>query len=193
MHELEVRWSESRKLQSLRPRASWGQRQARGSTPSCGKSRRATGTWNVLPRDPDFTRGLPCFHDSFSHINLSTWPEIGLPQHTFTNSATEWDQVSFLSWKYLWERLGSVQLSSRAEGLSLQRGAPRSTTCLKWGWGAGKGGRWDLVDKHHSGPRQEDKHSQVSSSGISLLGLCVIKTTIKLVSVSAEHLRGLCF
>lgn len=82
-------WSESRKLQSLRPRASWGQRQARGSTPSCGKSRRATRTWNVLPRDPDLTRGLPCFHDSFSHINLSPWPEIGLPQHTFTNSATE--------------------------------------------------------------------------------------------------------
>ena len=64
--------------------------------------------------------------------------------------------------------------------------------CLEWGWGAGEGGRRDLADKHHSGPGQEDRHSQVSSSGISLLGLCVIKT-IKLVNVSAEHLRaGLC-
>ena len=191
MHELERRWSESRKLQSLRPRASWEQDRLEAAPQAVGRAGLLLGL--VLPRDADLARGLPCSRDSFSHNNLSTWPEIGLPQLTFTNSATEWDQVPFLSWKDLWERLGLVQLSSGAEGLSLQRGAPRSTMCLEWGCGAGEGGRWDLADKHHSGPGQEDKHSQVSSSGISLLGLCVIKTTIKLVNVSAEHLHaGLC-
>ena len=59
MHELERRWSESWKLQSLRPRASWEQRQVRGSTPSCGKSRPATGTGSAQGRIP--RQGSPLF------------------------------------------------------------------------------------------------------------------------------------
>lgn len=66
----------------------------------------------------------------------SVWPEIGWPSAlTSTSSAAEWDEVSFhrAGLKDLWERLGLVLLSSRAEGLGLQRGAPRSTMCLGWG------------------------------------------------------------